>query len=140
MSENKVDDLKLATVDSKHSHTKHEAGVSIHDPAANEAEQLVHEHDEFTPQEYKKLMLKVDLILMPMLMISELDSAPIASAPASAIGSAAPWASADSLFCSAEVIIDDGITLTLQSMVFSIPTRQVSRPASFSVSARTHTS
>lgn len=67
----KVDDLRLEPVDSKHSHTKHNAGVSIHDPAANDAEQLVHDHDEFTPQEYKKLMLKVDLILMPMLMISE---------------------------------------------------------------------
>ena len=67
----KVEDLKLEAVDSKLSHTKHGVGVSIHNPAANDAEQLVHEHDEFTPQEYKKLMLKVDLILMPMLMISE---------------------------------------------------------------------
>lgn len=84
----KHDDLRLEAVDSKHSHTKHDAGVSIHDPAANDAEQLVHEHDEFTPQEYKKLMLKVDLILMPMLMISECPCAPSAPAPASAFGSA----------------------------------------------------
>lgn len=63
-------DVKLEQVDSKHG----AVGVSIHDPydagEIDQAEQLVHDHDEFTPQEYKKLMLKVDLILMPMLMIS----------------------------------------------------------------------
>lgn len=67
----KLDDNRLEHIDSKHSHSKLDGTVSIHDPSLNDAEQLVHDHDEFTPQEYKRLMLKVDLILMPMLMISE---------------------------------------------------------------------
>lgn len=68
----KHDVSRLDRIDSKHSHFKDDVAVSVEEPALNEAEQLVLEHDEFTPQEYKKLMLKVDLILMPMLMISEL--------------------------------------------------------------------
>lgn len=134
----KVDELRLEPVDSKHSHPKDNGGISIHDPAANDAEQLVHDHDEFTPQEYKKLMLKVDLILMPMLMISEYTSAlrgllrvctcfriSFRSAPdAVLLASKSTWQWHQTNF---------------QSMVCSSPTRRVFRPVSFSASARTHT-